>query len=864
MLFQQLRRAAAIVLLAAASCAAMAAGPAKNKVPTVTLTSPTAGASYTSPATVQLSATAADTDGTIAKVEFFRGGTTLIGTATTAPYAFNWTNVAVGAYSITAKATDNAGATGTSSPATINVVSASTLTTISSPTPTTLFSWPITDVTGTFNGTADTTVLVSNGNNSTILGTLTGTTTFVAKNVPLSPGANTLTATAIRRDGTSSSASVTVDVPQRLVVMTSPIKGASYEMPPSVTFQASTLLSGGTVQRVDYFRSGFGKLGTATTPPYTFSWSNPPKGSHTVYALMVDDKNVTRQSQQISFSVVGPNVAPSVSLTAPANNAAFGAPASFTLQASAVDSDGTVSQVDFLQDGQYLGSTNVAPYSFAVSALAVGTYAFAARATDDKGASTMSAPVAVTVAIPPTVSLTTSASAGKVAAGSSVALNADASSSNGPIARVEFYANSALIGTSTTAPFTFTWANVALGSYSLTARAIDTAGIAATSAPVTLSVVPGPNVSLTAPTGGASYFAPAAITITADASATTGSITSVAFFQNGTPLGTVTTAPYSFVWSNVSPGSYALTAVARDDQGTSSTSPVVNIAVAAPTIVLDSPLAGAAVPTKGVLVRGRVSAPKYSGVTVNGAIAYVDANGNFYANAVVPRPDNNTIVASLSTPDEVQVTTSVVVTPVAPAPTPTELSIDETESVGPLEAKFTLKNANGVRDVTIDYWGDGTVILRLSDNPGYVVGGTSKTVSFPYGSYGVFKPILTVEDMLGNVYQQQFALQARSIAEMDVMFKELWARMLAKLKAGDIPGALTATTGAGRPRFQLIFENLQPDPATAVDQLGTLNANLFDVGSAEYFLVRQKAEGPAAYPIYFIRSGDGVWRVDAM
>ena len=42
--------------------------------------------------------TASDSDGTVVKVEFF-DGVTLIGAASTAPYTFNWSNVAAGMYS---------------------------------------------------------------------------------------------------------------------------------------------------------------------------------------------------------------------------------------------------------------------------------------------------------------------------------------------------------------------------------------------------------------------------------------------------------------------------------------------------------------------------------------------------------------------------------------------------------------------------------------------------------------------------------------------------------------------------------------------------------------------------------------------
>ncbi|WP_345000747.1 glycoside hydrolase family 48 protein [Nonomuraea helvata] len=95
-------------------------GVGNNTPPTVSLTSPTAGQTFTAPATVPIAANASDADGTISKVDFYQGST-LLGTDTSAPYSYSWTNVAAGSYSITAKATDNGGATTTSSPVGITV-----------------------------------------------------------------------------------------------------------------------------------------------------------------------------------------------------------------------------------------------------------------------------------------------------------------------------------------------------------------------------------------------------------------------------------------------------------------------------------------------------------------------------------------------------------------------------------------------------------------------------------------------------------------------------------------------------------------------------------------------------------------------
>jgi chitinase len=91
-----------------------------NQSPTVSLTAPANNATFTAGATITVSANAADSDGTVAQVQFFRG-TTSLGVDTSSPYSVSWSNVAAGSYAIKAVATDNAGATGTSALANITV-----------------------------------------------------------------------------------------------------------------------------------------------------------------------------------------------------------------------------------------------------------------------------------------------------------------------------------------------------------------------------------------------------------------------------------------------------------------------------------------------------------------------------------------------------------------------------------------------------------------------------------------------------------------------------------------------------------------------------------------------------------------------
>lgn len=82
---------------------------ARNARPNVTITNPANGTSFTAPATITVVASATDSDGTVAKVEFFQGQAK-IGESSAAPYGVVWANVPVGTYSLWARVTDNGGA----------------------------------------------------------------------------------------------------------------------------------------------------------------------------------------------------------------------------------------------------------------------------------------------------------------------------------------------------------------------------------------------------------------------------------------------------------------------------------------------------------------------------------------------------------------------------------------------------------------------------------------------------------------------------------------------------------------------------------------------------------------------------------
>ena len=95
-------------------------GAAPNVLPSIDITSPTNGATFTEPANITIQAMATDSDGSVARVDFF-AGTNHLGTSTNSPASLTWTNVAAGRYSLTAQATDDRGGTSTSNPVNVTV-----------------------------------------------------------------------------------------------------------------------------------------------------------------------------------------------------------------------------------------------------------------------------------------------------------------------------------------------------------------------------------------------------------------------------------------------------------------------------------------------------------------------------------------------------------------------------------------------------------------------------------------------------------------------------------------------------------------------------------------------------------------------
>ncbi len=77
---------------------------------------------------------------------------------------------------------------------------------------------------------------------------------------------------------------------------------------------------------------------------------------------------------------------PILKISSPQNGASSPAPASFTISASATDSDGSISRLAFYADGELFGSTPNSSLSVNWTNVGVGTHYLFVQATDNLGA----------------------------------------------------------------------------------------------------------------------------------------------------------------------------------------------------------------------------------------------------------------------------------------------------------------------------------------------------------------------------------------------------------------------------------------------------------------------------------------------
>jgi hypothetical protein len=252
----------------------------------------------------------------------------------------------------------------------------------------------------------------------------------------------------------------------------------------SVSRTVNTVAVSGT--RVQMTLSSRIVSGDIVTVSYIIPSNNPIQTTSSGIAASI-------ANQQVINNCI--NIAPTAVITSPGTNGSFTAPANITITANALDTDGSVSLVEFYNGNTKLGSNTAAPYSFTWNNVAEGNYSLTVIATDNLNAKTTSSVISITVVNNinatnkhPIVRIYNPRKGTTYDNLSTIEIDATASDPDGTISKVEFYNGETELVELTSAPYTYIWKDVAAGSYSITAIATDNVGDTTKSSPVEFEV----------------------------------------------------------------------------------------------------------------------------------------------------------------------------------------------------------------------------------------------------------------------------------------------------------------------------------------------------------------------------------------
>ncbi|WP_370088027.1 Ig-like domain-containing protein [Ekhidna sp.] len=379
-----------------------------------------------------ITATASDSDGTIAKVEFFQGATKL-GEDASSPYAFTWENVAAGNYSLTAVATDDKGANTTSSA--VDIIINSQPTEYDAPYDIPRFqafmagcklqaptSSTVATSSDLINGYSSDNFYVADGDKVAFNQTGTSMRTELRHeaNWIISEGDRSLhgrlkiveqtcdqvTVVQIHDDANAGSGPnkpllriykhLTKTPVNHLwaAVKTDAIGDNTTHVDlgeaPSGYFGFDVrLVDGNMIIEIDGDEKANMDVSYWTFPSY---WKAgvylQDEGEATAYF----DELYEGDGTQVNHS-------PSVGITSPTNGESFVPGDDITINVDAFDTDGTITLVEFFQGNVKLGEDATEPYSFTWNSVPAGDYTLTAVATDNEGATTKSLGVDISLGI---------------------------------------------------------------------------------------------------------------------------------------------------------------------------------------------------------------------------------------------------------------------------------------------------------------------------------------------------------------------------------------------------------------------------------------------------------------------------------
>lgn len=434
---------------------------------------------------------------------------------------------------------------------------------------------------------------------------------------------------------------LSIDNSVPVVTLTSPTNGSA--VPDFFLAQASALDPHSGIQEIEFLVDGVVVSALTSAPFEDFvDTTILNEGLHTIAARATNGAGLVFQTADNSFLV--DRSAPSVTVTAPTSSDFVSGVVTFQVDAS--DAESGIGFVEFLVNGDPVGTDPTPPYETTVDTQALGlgdgVEAFQARAVNGSGLESFSEIQLPFVDNSPPEASLTDPTAGPLTG--SVQLTAFAEDTDSGIRDVEFLLDGVVLATDSTDPYEhlLDLTLVTDGMHDFQVRATNVAGLTTTTPSLLLDVDNSePFVIITAPTAGPIR---GAFSFLATAQDVDSGISQVEFFVDGSSVGVVTTSPYQVLVDpavvTVPEGEATLEAVATNGVGLSLVTSI--------TLTLDNQP-----PTVDLLFPG--TDPLLGQVTLE-AFAFDEASGVSQVDFLV---DGSVVATATTTPHQVSYQTTL-------------------------------------------------------------------------------------------------------------------------------------------------------------------------------------------------------------
>jgi hypothetical protein len=207
---------------------------------------------------------------------------------------------------------------------------------------------------------------------------------------------HTITAKAIGEDPNNFKISDPVSILvkekiQQIFQILDPLKDAVFIAGDDVSIKVEIPDNNNPINRIDYFRGNI-RIGSSSTAPYDFVWTNARQGNHDLTAQLVYSDGTKISTSEVPIRILKRNQA-AVKLISPNNKREVKSGENLNLKVELLEFEDKVDFVEYLLNGELLGESETQPYVFQWKNIPEGDHQLVARAIDAKGLVVYSEPM---------------------------------------------------------------------------------------------------------------------------------------------------------------------------------------------------------------------------------------------------------------------------------------------------------------------------------------------------------------------------------------------------------------------------------------------------------------------------------------